>query len=105
MIIFRTKPKLNSYGTLCRSALEIRWFALEWVPEYKHSEERYPNSEWRQSHRGIGFCINKNWLWGSSHWWYDGEHCFFDLGFLHIWWAKNGCKKCHEDGFGNDISD
>jgi len=34
---------------------------------------------------------------GQSHNYYDGPHCSFSLGFVHICWSYWWCKKCMKD--------
>jgi hypothetical protein len=57
-------------------------------------------NEWQTGHVGNWeIHINDHWAWGEEHVYYDGPHCFFDLGFIHISYpAKGGwCKKCMPD--------
>lgn len=51
--------------------------------------------EWKSSHVDA-YMINvtRHWAWGSDHFWYDGPHCLFSLGFIHVCWVNHACVKC-----------
>jgi len=56
-------------------------------------------SIWETSHVGIyEFRIDKRFLWGSKHVYYDGPHCSYSIGPIHFSWNgrfRTGyCKKC-----------
>lgn len=56
--------------------------------------------EWRSSHVGnLEVYVNGNWAWGAEHFYYDGPHCMFSLGFIHFHYPARGgwCKKCMPD--------
>lgn len=35
------------------------------------------------------------WHLGPSHAYYDGPHCGYSLGYLHLNWRGADCKRCH----------
>lgn len=41
--------------------------------------------------------LTKHFLWGPDHFWYDGPHCSWSLGWLHFHWNGWGgdCDKCY----------
>lgn len=47
-------------------------------------------------HTGVyGISITPHFAFGPFHMYYDGPHCAFDFGFVHILWTNWNCKKCH----------
>jgi len=54
--------------------------------------------EWSQ--QGMNYfsaSITHHFMLGSEHLYYDGPHCSFSLGFLHLNWRYWWCKKCCEE--------
>lgn len=63
-----------------------------------HHEVLFHNAnKWQRAARYFSISLTKHWLWGQSHDYYDGPHCGFSLGFLHINWSWNWCTKCMPD--------
>ena len=74
-----------------RSVIEISWFSIEWRRELKY--EKNNGADWRQvESKSIAF--ERPWRFKSFHAWYDGPHCGWDIGFLHIYWPRDNCNKC-----------
>lgn len=38
--------------------------------------------------------LMRHWGLGGYHAWYDGPHCCFSVGFLHLNWRNWSCEKC-----------
>ena len=57
---------------------------------------------WRDTHSRIfGVSVTKHWAFGSEHIYYDGPHCSFSLGPIHIVWGGGirsaWCDKGYDD--------
>jgi len=91
-----------------RWALELTWFGIGIVHQYKYRDTQ----KWNSSHTtAYGLCLwilngkkfRDPWygVFGISHNYYDGPHCALNLGWLHIYWGgdpRTGwCKKCMPD--------
>jgi hypothetical protein len=75
-----------------KRTLDITWFSIDWVTWFK--TERSPS--WRPvDERTIE--VRRPFEFNAFHAWYDGPHCAWSLGFLHIYWPKANCKKCWPD--------
>jgi hypothetical protein len=71
--------------------LEPYGFGLFW--QYKIRK----TGEWSTAHTGAySVHITRHWHLGPEHVYYDGPHCLFSLGFLHVQYAPRGgwCLKC-----------
>lgn len=65
--------------------------------EYQYQYHYRGQEEWCDCHsERWGVEINSHFLFGQEHMYYDGPHCFFSLGFLHIQWVNWKCRKCFE---------
>jgi hypothetical protein len=70
-------------------------FELSFAHQHKYKGE----PEWHTGHaRNHGFGVFGPMRFGSSHFWYDGPHCSFSLGWLHLIWSgkpwSGRCQKC-----------
>lgn len=60
-------------------------------------QQRRDQSAWRDTARHYGVCAGWRFRVGSSHVYYDGNWCGYDLGFISFFWSKQGhCCKCRE---------
>ncbi len=79
-----------------RDVLHIVWFGFGFEREYKRIDD--PEAEWRTIQTFFGMSITSHFMLGSNHVYYDGPHCMFSIGFLHLYWDGNPwtgrCKKC-----------
>lgn len=78
-----------------RRTIEVTPFEVHWYHEVRWEKDGV-TSEWRQF-EGKNIKIDWSWKFESDHCWYDGPHCWWRVGPLHIYWPRNNCKKCHED--------
>jgi hypothetical protein len=82
-----------------RRVLEIGWndgFHFGLVNQYKLRD----GGEWCTSHVGNWeVWITSRWAIGPAHFYYDGPHCTFSLGIIHLHYpVKNDrCEKCMPD--------
>lgn len=102
MIIWKSREKLETRSDSypCRTFRRVfevtlgkDGFSAGFVDQYQLKSD----GEWRTSHAGnFEVTINKNWIWGEEHFYYDGPHCFRSFGFVHFAIpAKDGwCDKC-----------
>lgn len=49
---------------------------------------------WRWGCDYYDACLTRHFSFGEDHLWYDGPHCSFSVGFLHLNWSGDDCKKC-----------
>lgn len=42
----------------------------------------------------IALNLTPHWNFGFNHIWYDGPHCSFSMGRLHLCWNIFNCRKC-----------
>jgi len=52
---------------------------------------------WRPANHYYTVSLTRHFAIGSHHAYYDGPHCSFSLGFLHINWSGGWCTKCMPD--------
>lgn len=90
-IPFREEPETRK-GFPCRA---FRWtFRVErGFLGFVHQHEL--EGVWYDSHNAInGVWTRDDYLWGSSHIYWDGPHCAFNLGLITIQWHNPGCRRC-----------
>ena len=101
MIIFKFKERPETRGDsfpckafrdvievdLDRTGLELGLFH-----QYQHKSD----GTWHTSHTDdLSIAITPHWMWGDRHMYYDGPHCVFSLGFVHIHYSRLGWRcKC-----------
>jgi hypothetical protein len=61
-------------------SLEWGWLGIDRM--LQHGD----NPEWRWIGTWLGLSITKHFKLGPWHGYYDGPHCSFSLGWLHIIW-------------------
>jgi hypothetical protein len=97
LFTFRERPETRGEGFQCsafRWALQASRWAIGLVHQYKYGDE------WHDSHtRVVEVSVHRPWLWGAYHAYYDGPHCVFSFGPVHVQWSgalRDGwCEKCH----------
>lgn len=99
MILWTSKPTSDNpseYVDLHRWVIELTWYGIGLCGQY-HLRE---SNEWKTSHSNT-YAINftRHFCLGPEHSYYDGPHCFFSLGWVHIKYVPRGgwCKKCMPD--------
>lgn len=102
MILFtwgeQTEPEVKFADMGKRSwrwALNVEFFSIGvWL---QTSSER--NNEWRFGPDYYDVSVTKHFSLGQEHFWYDGPHCSFNLGFLHVNWSgsDSDCERCLEE--------
>lgn len=80
----------------------FRWaLKLErWCFGLAHECQDRKTGEWEDSHTDrYDISLERRWMWGSHHFYYDGPHCMFALGPIRIQWAPldGHCAKCMPD--------
>ena len=87
-----------------------RWVAMRWrwvcevFPVFPFSIEfskqhNRNGGPWEDgSGEYFGLSVTKYFSLGPEHMYYDGPHCSFSIGWLHIFWSLGECKKCMPDG-------
>ncbi len=71
-----------------RQRIELSWFGIEWRRELK-----YKDFDWRPIEcKSVE--LRCPWTFERFHTGYDGPHCAWSVGFLHIYWPRDNCKKC-----------
>lgn len=106
MIIYATKEQREEDPRMpCqayRKAFQVslwdkngtKGFFVEWGPQHKFRD----STEWRTHHAvGRWFSVTNHFKWGGEHFYYDGPHCMFSVGFLHFGWSNWECKECLGD--------
>ena len=93
---FKEEPELREShaGTAHRNAIEVGFWHIGIVHQYLSKS----TNEWTTTHTGnYELWINRHFHLGPSHEYYDGPHCAFDLGWLHILYAAKDdwCEKCY----------
>lgn len=80
----------SSYCDAWRRVLEVGFLHFGVTQQY-----RPRGREWFSSHvDGWSVDVTRHFELGPYHAYYDGPHCSFSLGFLHINWSNWKCKKC-----------
>lgn len=70
-----------------------KWF-IEIINQYKLKDL----TEWTNSSTLVyGVEFTKHFEIGSEHIYYDGTHCFFSIGWMHIRYHNPNCKKCRSN--------
>jgi len=54
----------------------------------------FDGEQWCAAHHYYDVSLTKHFRLGESHDYYDGPHCAFSLGWLHINWSGAWCTKC-----------
>jgi hypothetical protein len=104
MIIFKFKEYPETRGNnpgntinwpcdVARWVIDIGWRHVGLYHQYRLKSTR----EWRNSHSLLyEACVTKYFHLGPSHAWYDGPHCSYSFGFIHVNYHPPGgrCKKC-----------
>jgi hypothetical protein len=94
MILWASKEKVDDRDiaacSVHRDVLEIGRYYLSWNIQGKFKSD----GQWKEVHTRLSVCATKVWDLGSQHFYYDGNHCFFSLGYLHFYRQKVDCKKC-----------
>ena len=94
--LFRWGQHADSRGNGRRKALQLyldtRWgVSLSWHEQCKLKDTWDTNVA-----SGVGVSLTRHFGIGHDHGWYDGPHCFFDVGFLHLMWHNQNCRRCLE---------
>ena len=105
MILFKTKPDVEkmivfeSMGHRAwRTVVALTWCSFDVFTEMKSHFNTPAESKWRMiTTNYFNITINKHFCLGPSHMYYDGPHCGFSLGWLHINWSYGWCNKCMPD--------
>lgn len=93
---FKEEPETRGDNYPCsafRWTFQIRKWGLGFIHQHKFKK----TGEWKSSHTRLYMVnISKYLRLGSEHWWYDGPHCFFSIGFIHFNWGgwRGSCDKC-----------
>jgi hypothetical protein len=99
MILFKFKerPETRGDGFPCKAFMDVIEASLDRNGfEFGLFHQYKIGDTWHTSHTDcLSVAITSHWLWGDSHLWYDGPHCCFSLGFLHIHYSRLGWRcKC-----------
>jgi hypothetical protein len=84
----------NEYCALAhRWVCNISLTGIDFLLEYFNKDDL----KWYSARTYFNVSLTKYWFWGSDHYYYDGPHCSFSVGFLHFGWNYWWCKKCRPD--------
>lgn len=106
MILYTTKPNTETTPEFAylgrrswRWVLEIKPFFIDLCQQIKFEpgNARGYNSEWHPASYYFTLAISKKFKWGSNHVYYNGPHCSFSIGPIHLSWSYWWCKKCLEE--------
>lgn len=79
-----------------RWCLEFDWASISLNQYVKFESEQ----DWNFLQVPVSYfyvALEKRFKFGSEHFYYDGPHCSFSLGFLRFYWRYWWCKKCMPD--------
>lgn len=79
-----------------RNQIAISWCKIVFIRQIKYKE-----FDWRTI-QSNSIAFKRLWKWEESHFWYDGPHCAWSFGFMHIYWARDNCKKCYYEAHDED---
>jgi hypothetical protein len=106
MILFKFKELSETRGDNYPCSA-FRWtFQIGfWYIGFVHQSKSKFSGSWNDSHTRIyEICIINKFKIGMHHYYYDGPHCSFSLGWLRFCWGGNPfsetCIKC-EGPYGN----
>lgn len=83
-----------------RYIIQIYKYGIEYNLQYRYKDD----NEWRDSHTdNYALNITKHFHLGFEHIYYDGPHCFFSLGFIHLGYRNpyGWCDKCYKGNYIN----
>ena len=102
MIVFSFKEEPETRENY--PCLAFRWtFQVGfWHVGFVHQAKSKESGKWNDSHtRAYEIHLVKRFALGMEHFYYDGPHCSFCLGWLHFCWGGNlftgQCNKCEGD--------
>lgn len=52
------------------------------------------NEKWHHGIRYVAVTVNRHFALGAQHLYYDGPHCSWSFGYLHLAWSTGNCRKC-----------
>lgn len=80
-----------------RRVLDVDLTSISLRSEVKFNMDTPEESkEWRWG-QGTTLSITKHFHFGVEHMYYDGPHCLYSLGFLHLCYEPDWCTKCMLD--------
>lgn len=88
-----TTAYATSYVSAHRWVVELSGCSISLVSQYRVRT----TGEWRPSHVDCyAVSLTRHWAVGQEHVYYDGPHCFFSLGPLHVQYVPRGgwCERC-----------
>lgn len=89
-----SEPKFQHLGRRAwRWVLEVEPLVVSLNRQFRCERD---GSEWsqRSSLEYFTVWIDRRFRLGELHTYYDGPHCQFSLGWLHIGWSYWWCTKC-----------
>lgn len=99
MIIWKGKEELETRENFpCRAfrwVLGVSKYGIELIHQHQHKDRL----TWNYSHTlRYGITFTSEYMgFGSTHMYYDGTHCFLNLGWIVLQWVNQNCKKCMSD--------
>jgi hypothetical protein len=76
-----------------RWVFEVKPWSLGFVEQYRQDDGEFGR---RMVRYGIVY-VSGSFRFGMDHDYYDGPHCQFSIGWLHVAWAPDWCRKCMPD--------
>lgn len=79
-----------------RRVLDIGWLSVSFHSEVKFRTDTPEESEWLWC-QGTSISITKRFSLGTDHVYFDGPHCIYSVGFIHLCHEPDWCTKCMPD--------
>lgn len=92
MILWKSKTEKlsNASGSSRRRVFRITSNSIGLVYQYQYASI----GEWNDSHTDVTEIYLDKWRVGTDHFYYDGTHCMYHFGWIHVQLNNQSCKKC-----------
>ncbi len=92
------KPEFSELGRRSwRWVFEVDYWKPMAVGAGFYHQVLFEKGDWRPAVQYYNLSLTPHFRLGERHDYYDGPHCSFSIGFLHINWSGDWCKKCMPD--------
>lgn len=99
LLTFKTEPRSSGGRTRTVLDLSIGRSGFSFGVHVEVSHEDWDGTHWRLVSIPFAANITPHFDIGEEHIYYDGPHCSFSLGYLHLCWEgdpRTGwCEKCY----------
>lgn len=95
-VVLRTGPRETEPAWPRFPLRQWRWVieAKKWSVLVNQEVSFGQDRDWRHAIDYFGVSITKHFHLGHHHFYYDGPHCNFSLGYVHLNWSLGGCNRC-----------